>query len=243
VAPTGVSLAHSAVGDRLGIAGHAIALPEALDAKEPASPATAMIQDEGDSDSRTMSSAPAAGPPATTRATRPAPKDKKRSAPDTPLAEQEPAPAPSASSTATAAPSASPTASVAASVAPTPVGMLIGHHRNLMGASLRLIKIVYVLDGNVVFSEEGDKLSQSRDFEAFRRNVSPSEHTVSVIAEFQGNGRGVFSYFDTYRYKAQSSHRFNVREGATTQLTVTLLEKSGPTTSFENRMAIGFKVN
>jgi hypothetical protein len=128
---------------------------------------------------------------------------------------------------------------------PPPVqnGILIGRHHNAVGATLRLVKITYMLDGQVVATEEGGKLEQVRDFEAFNRRTSPGEHTVTAIADFQGNGRGVFSYFDSYRYRVRSDHRVTVRETGTTTVTVSLYEKSGPLVAIENRLAIGFRTN
>ncbi len=122
-------------------------------------------------------------------------------------------------------------------------GILIGRHHNAIGASLHLAKITYLLDGQVVATEEGGKLDQTRDFEAFNRRTTPGEHTITAIAEFQGNGHGVFSYFDAYRYKARSDHRVTVRESGTTTVTISLYERSGPLVAIENRLAIGFRVN
>jgi len=122
-------------------------------------------------------------------------------------------------------------------------GILIGRHHNAVGASVRLVKITYLLDGQVIATEEGGKLEQTRDFEAFNRRTSPGEHTVTAIADFLGNGHGVFSYYDSYRYRARSDHRVLVRETGTTIVTTTIYEKSGPLVAIENRLAIGFKVN
>src|SRR6266542_4708244 len=191
------STASSGIGDRLGVANQAVAPPAAWDTQETPAPPT-----QNEAASSTTARSPLSATPAATEA-RTTAKHKRRPAEaalpkeEAALPKEEPPP---------------PTAPPAASVAPTPVGMLVVRHHNAVGTSLRLVKVTYLPDGNVAFTEEGDKLSQSRDFEAFSRRPSPGEHAVSVIAEFQGNGRGVFSYFDSYRYKAQSSRRFDVRE-------------------------------
>jgi hypothetical protein len=224
----------SAVAARLGASDNAalaFAAQETQPSTSPTPPPPSESEAEAASEPRP---AAALAKPRATRANRPAkskPQPVEDTPPDAPQAATEPAPPPP------------PPAPPAASVAPAPVGMLVCHHRNRVGSSLRLVKVTYVLDGAVVFTEEGDKLAQSRDLEAFSRKTSPGEHTMVVVAEFQGNGRGVFSYFDAYRYRAQSAQRFNVREAATTDLTVMLLEKAGPMTSFENRLGIAFKVN
>jgi hypothetical protein len=230
----------SAAAGRLGAADRVANSLGAWSTPEPTALPAPLPPNEGDSTSATTSEPRAAASPVRARAARAersAAKSKNRPTEEAPVPEPEVLPAASAEPVASAAPTTPPP------VPPAPVGMLVGHLRNRVGSSLRLVRITYVLDGAVVFSEEGDKLAQSRDLDVLNRKTSPGEHAISVIAEFQGNGRGVFSYFDTYRYKAQSSNRFIVREAATTDLTVMLLEKSGPMTSFENRLAVAFRVN
>jgi hypothetical protein len=141
------------------------------------------------------------------------------------------------------APPPLPSASAPAAIAQVESGVLVARHHNSVGASLRLMKVAYLLDGKTIFSEDGAKLQEAKDLEVFNRRTTAGEHTLSVIATFQGNGHGVFSYFDSYRYMARSEHRFLVREKGVTQLSVTLLEKSGPLTAIENRLAIAFKVD
>jgi hypothetical protein len=111
----------------------------------------------------------------------------------------------------------------------------------MVGASLRLVKITLLLDGSPVFQLSGDTLASARDFDAFNRRIDVGSHTLTAVAEFQGNGHGVFSYYDGYKYKARSAQQFVVDKARPAQVTVTLFEKGGPLTSVENRLAIAFK--
>jgi hypothetical protein len=146
------------------------------------------------------------------------------------------------SSEASAAASAQPSQPAEAKEAPKPEQVALETQcRNSVGASLRLVKLTYVLDGTPIFSQSGDKLAHG--CEPFNRRLSPGNHELLVIADYQGTGYGVFSYHDSYRYKAQSIYHFAAREKSTTQITISLMEKGGVTTAVENRLAIGFKMN
>src|SRR5262245_16686435 len=192
------------VADKFGVADKAIAPPTSPEPQGPAAISPSQLPREP-ADSRAISQ-PRAGTPraATARvgkgATRSGSKHKGQPAEESPAAAEEAQPAASATP---------PAATVAPP--PTPTGTLVVRHHNGVGNSLQLIKVTYFLDGSVAFTEERDKLAQSRDLEAFTKKTSVGEHAISVVAEFQGNG-GVFSYFDNYRYKAQSANKFIVRE-------------------------------
>jgi hypothetical protein len=118
-------------------------------------------------------------------------------------------------------------------------------HKNNMGASYRLIKLVYSLDGVQVFArtdEAAESLYKTGNFEIFTGPISPGSHTISVVAVYRGHGYGVFKYLDEFVVQARGTHSFTAGEGKTAKVDASGYEKGGPTTPFDKRPAIDFKV-
>lgn len=118
-------------------------------------------------------------------------------------------------------------------------------HKNNMGASYRLIKLVYSLDGVQVFArtdEAAESLYKTGSFEIFTGPISPGSHTISVVAVYRGHGYGVFKYLDEFVVQARGTHSFTAGEGKTAKVDASGYEKGGPTTPFDKRPAVDFKV-
>ncbi len=118
-------------------------------------------------------------------------------------------------------------------------------HKNEMGSSFRLSKLVYSMDGAEIYAkaDEGGSLDKKKDFEVFNGSIVPGNHTVSVLMVFRGHGYGIFSYLKGYKFTVRSSHTFTAGEGRQTDLTVRAYEKGNITTELKDRPAIDFKVN
>ncbi len=118
-------------------------------------------------------------------------------------------------------------------------------HRNKMGSSFRLIKLVYALDGTQVFARADDTgaLHKSKQFEVLTGPIAPGSHTLSVLAIYRGHGYGVFKYLTKYKFTVRSSHTFTATEGKATRIEAVAFEKGTLTTPLEDRPAIDFKVS
>ncbi len=119
-------------------------------------------------------------------------------------------------------------------------------HRNEMGSTYTLIKLVYALDGAEIFakSDENGHIADTQEFEIFNGNIVPGNHTLSVLMVYQGNGYGVFSYLKGYKFNVKDSHTFAAAEGKQTQLKVVGYEKGNPiTTDPKDRPAVDFREN
>jgi hypothetical protein len=129
-------------------------------------------------------------------------------------------------------------------ILPNAQGQVAIVHENKMGGSFRLLKIVYALDGQVVFSRVDDtgKLHETKRFEIYRNNLLPGNHTVSVLLIYRGHGYGVFEYLRQYRFTVRSSYTLSVPEGQPTSMVVVGYEKGGVTTPLEKRPAVDYKV-
>jgi hypothetical protein len=126
---------------------------------------------------------------------------------------------------------------------PKEMGMLVGRIHNSVGSTFRLTKITFFVDGSQVAAQNfPNGLEPNADVQVFERRVDLGDHTLRALVEYQGNGGGVFSYFEGYRYKVTSSHEFTGTANTTTQITVVTYEKGGLTTSFQDRLGVAFRV-
>jgi len=118
-------------------------------------------------------------------------------------------------------------------------------HKNEMGATFRLIRVVYALDGVQIMNKVDDtgRLADMPEFDVYNGAIQPGNHTLSVQLVYQGSGFGVFSYHKGYKFRASSSNTFIAADGKATVVTVVGYEKGGLTTNMEDKPAVEFKVN
>jgi hypothetical protein len=118
-------------------------------------------------------------------------------------------------------------------------------HRNEMGATFRLTKVVYALDGVQIFAKADDtgRMSEMQEFDIYNGAIQPGSHTLTVNLVYQGHGFGVFSYMNNMKFNVRSSNTFVASEGRATQVTVVGYEKGGMTTNMDEKPAVDFRVN
>jgi hypothetical protein len=118
-------------------------------------------------------------------------------------------------------------------------------HTSEMGASFRLVKLIYSLDGTQVFvrtDDTGESLYKSRGFDVFAGPISPGNHNIAAVATYRGHGYGVFEYLSKYTFTARGNQAFIAGEGKIAKVDCKGFEKGGPTTPLEKRAAIECKV-
>jgi len=117
-------------------------------------------------------------------------------------------------------------------------------HKSEMGASFRLVKAVYALDGVQILNKTDDSghLAEMPEFDVYNGAIQPGNHTLSVQLVYQGSGFGVFSYLKSYKFNVKSSHTFVAGEGKATVVSVVGYEKGGLTTNMEDKPAVEFRV-
>lgn len=118
-------------------------------------------------------------------------------------------------------------------------------HKNEMGASFRLVKAVYALDGVQIFSkaDETGRLSEMNEFDIYNGAIQPGSHTLTVQLIYQGHGFGVFSYLKGYKFNVRSSHTFAAADAKATVVTVVGYEKGNIATNMQDKPDIKFNVN
>jgi hypothetical protein len=117
-------------------------------------------------------------------------------------------------------------------------------HKDEMGSSFVLESVAYALDGAPIFTKVNDDgdLEKREEFEIFNGRIVPGQHQVAVRLVYRGNGYGVFSYLEGYKFKVQSSYTFNAEAGKVTTVRVVGFEKGGITTDLKDRPAVRYDI-
>ena len=118
-------------------------------------------------------------------------------------------------------------------------------HGNEMGASFRLVKLVYTLDGTQIFARTDDSaenLYKTKNFDIFTGPISPGNHQLAMVATYRGHGYGVFEYLSKFTFTARNQAQFTAGEGKITKVDCSGFEKGGAATPMEKRAAIECKV-
>ncbi len=119
-------------------------------------------------------------------------------------------------------------------------------HKDDMGASYRLTKLVYSLDGAQVFArsdESAEQMYKTRNFDIFSGPISPGNHNLQVVATYRGHGYGVFEYLTKFTFTARGNASFTTGEGKISKVECKGYEKGGAATPMEKRPAIECKVS
>jgi hypothetical protein len=117
-------------------------------------------------------------------------------------------------------------------------------HQNEMGSALKLEQAIYSLDGNQIYNKldrDGD-LADKDSIELFNGAIVPGKHNVSVMLVYRGNGYGVFSYLQGYKFTIRSSYTFTAEEGKTTEVKVVAFEKGNFTTALQDRPDVRYEI-
>lgn len=115
-------------------------------------------------------------------------------------------------------------------------------HVNQLGSSYTLESVTYFLDGSKIYSRadaSGD-LSKKEEIKIFEGNIPPGNHSVTVNLVLRGNGFGVFSYLNAYKFKVQHSYNFIAEEGKVSRLRIISYEKNGLMRDFKDRPNIKY---
>ncbi|MCG3173481.1 MAG: hypothetical protein GMKNLPBB_01678 [Myxococcota bacterium] len=114
-------------------------------------------------------------------------------------------------------------------------------HDNQMGSGFLLRQVRYVVDGQVIYNRDGEKdasLRTSKLFDAGTFPVKPGNHKLTVNLVYSGSARGIFDYMEDFRYRANKSENFSIKEGETIEIRVTGLEEGGIFTKPEDKPAV-----
>jgi hypothetical protein len=112
-------------------------------------------------------------------------------------------------------------------------------HQNEMGATYRLINVVYSLDGAPILNRQDDNgsLADQRQFNVYAGQVGSGDHTLGVSLTYLGAG---LPYMKGYQFRARSTQSFSVPEGKAVMIRVVAYERGGPLEPPENRPTVRY---
>jgi hypothetical protein len=116
-------------------------------------------------------------------------------------------------------------------------------HRNEMGANFKLERILYLLDGSPIRQavDQNGELDQQEEIEILNGPIAPGNHTLQVELVYRGNGFGVFSYLQSYRFTLNDVNTFRAEEGKRITIAVVGYERNGITLELKDRPDIRFE--
>ena len=116
-------------------------------------------------------------------------------------------------------------------------------HKNEMGGTFRMTKLVYALDGTQIYSKSDDSgaLDDKREFDVFNGSIVPGNHTITTLMVFRGHGFGIFTYLKGYRFTVRASHTFLAAEGRQNVIVARAHEKGTAMTELRDRPEIKFE--
>jgi hypothetical protein len=114
-------------------------------------------------------------------------------------------------------------------------------HCNEMGANFKLERILYILDGNPIRKETDLDGNLNQEIEILNGPITSGNHSLQVELIYRGNGYGVFSYLQAYRFTLPDVHDFRTDEGKRLKIKVIAYEKGGISVDLFDRPALRFE--
>ncbi len=112
-------------------------------------------------------------------------------------------------------------------------GDVVARFSNRVRGPFRLQGVTCVVDGQLTYSAVG----KARELPLFNRALPPGTHTVWLQAVYDG-AAGPFTYLRGFHYYVEVNHRFTVRSGETTWLSLATVERPKPTNRLANRLGV-----
>lgn len=115
-------------------------------------------------------------------------------------------------------------------------------HVNSLSATYRVMRVVYSLDGEPIFTATYETSDLNTEIEIYNGAILPGPHNLAVEFVLQGNEYGVFTYMEGYEIPVRSSYQFEVEEGQTVELNIVAEEEGGVNRPLEDRPDVRFEL-
>ncbi|MEC9283924.1 MAG: hypothetical protein VX642_14515 [Bdellovibrionota bacterium] len=116
--------------------------------------------------------------------------------------------------------------------------------KNEMSNRYLLQSLEFFVNESKVYSFFSDpKEKDKKSTQAHEVNLPPGKHEIRVVAIYNGNDTGVFSYLSDYKIRAEGKREIEVIKGRDQVLKIKGFEKGGVLTDFKERPAIEIMVN
>lgn len=116
--------------------------------------------------------------------------------------------------------------------------------KNEMSNRYLLQSLEFFVNESKVYSFFSDpKEKDKKKLQRHDVNLPPGKHEIRVVAIYNGNDTGVFSYLSDYKVRAEGKEEILVKKGQDQVLNIKGFEKGGVLTDFKERPAIEIMVN
>jgi hypothetical protein len=117
-------------------------------------------------------------------------------------------------------------------------------HINDLSSTFDLVQIIYSLDGNQILNEADDSgsLADLESIELYHGTILPGPHNLSVEMILVGNGFGLFSYLEGYRFRLRSSYAFTAEDGKIARVDIVAYEQGGINQPIEERPSVRYEI-
>ncbi len=116
-------------------------------------------------------------------------------------------------------------------------------HRNEMGPSFKLVRLIYHLDGEKIYYQDksSSTLATKKAFEIYGANILPGDHVLSVEMVYRGDS-SVFTYLRDYLFRLRANFTFYATKGKITRVQAVGYKKGDITWELTKRPSIKFRV-
>jgi hypothetical protein len=113
-------------------------------------------------------------------------------------------------------------------------------HRNLMGSTYKLVRVVFTMDGAQIYArtDETGSLDSEDELVIYDGNLPPGPHNVTVELHYKGHGYGVFEYLTGYTFDTHESFSFTAPENGAIKVVSVGFEHGNLTTEMKDRPAV-----
>jgi hypothetical protein len=113
-------------------------------------------------------------------------------------------------------------------------------HRNLMGSTFKLVRVVFTMDGAQIYArtDETGSLDSEDELVIYDGNLPPGPHNVTVELVYKGHGYGVFEYLTGYEFDTHESFSFTAPENGAIKVVSVGFEHGNLTTEMKDRPAV-----
>jgi hypothetical protein len=116
-------------------------------------------------------------------------------------------------------------------------------HEEKLASSYVIESVQIFLDGKTVYARSvSDGEIESEEIKVLERSLPAGSHEIMVNYTMRGNGYGVFSYLNDYKFRLQSTYEVEIPEGKKQVVKIELDEKGGMVKRYTKRPSVSYEL-
>ncbi len=124
-----------------------------------------------------------------------------------------------------------------------PAGRVLVTFEDKLSTSFRLQTVLFGVDADplLICRGGGRTLDAAAPIVVYDGDLSAGSHELRVELEYRGDGAGIFSYLQGYRFEVRGAHAFELQDAQFLSLHVTAWEQGSAETALEDRPQLRFE--